>query len=140
MYIKIIVCSKHSRVSYTLGMESRGVAVMDSKAMGKKIQTLRKSKTKLTQEKMAEQLGISTNYLSNIERGQDVCSISLLLEIANMVGASIDYLLGDDLVHNRTKSKGGKNRAALLHEVETLSEHECAHLLEYLSFYKNSQK
>lgn len=39
------------------------------KLMGKRIQLLRKSK-KITQEKMAEVMGIETVSLSNIERGK----------------------------------------------------------------------
>ena len=43
---------------------------MDIKVLlGKKIQEIRKSKN-LTQEKMAELLGIETSSLSNIERGK----------------------------------------------------------------------
>ena len=48
--------------------------MMNAKAVGKRLQALRRS-AGLTQENVAEALGISDNYVSNIETGRDICSM-----------------------------------------------------------------
>lgn len=107
----------------------------DAKGMGKRIQGLRKAKG-LTQEQLAEELDISTNYLSNIERGQDICSTSLLLRIANRLSASMDYILGDNLAYNKVGNQTGEQHALLLREVGRMSEKECTHMLKYIALQK----
>ena len=58
---------------------------MDIKVLlGKKIQEVRKSKN-LTQEKMAELLGIETSSLSNIERGKYYPTAENLAKIADIL-------------------------------------------------------
>lgn len=58
---------------------------MDIKVLlGKKIQEIRKSKN-LTQEKMAELLGIETSSLSNIERGKYYPTAENLAKIADIL-------------------------------------------------------
>lgn len=109
----------------------------DAKGTGKRIQGLRKAKG-LTQEKMAEALDISTNYLSNIERGQDICSMTLLLRIANMLSASMDYLLGDNLEYNKIGHKTGEQHALLFQEIGAMSEKDCVHLLKYIALQKEN--
>lgn len=47
----------------------------------------------LTQEKLAEELGISWDHLCRVERGNRSCSIDLIIEIAVYFGVSTDYLL-----------------------------------------------
>ena len=42
----------------------------------------------MTQEQAAETLGISPNYVSNIETGRDICSTVVLLGMANLYHAS----------------------------------------------------
>ena len=73
--------------------------MIDTKGIGRRIQKLRKEKG-LTQEQVAEILDMSVNYLSNIETGRDICSTVLLLGIANLLDASIDYILGDNLKYS----------------------------------------
>ena len=51
----------------------------------------------MTQEQAAETLGISPNYVSNIETGRDICSTVVLLGMANLYHASVDYMLS--LIH-----------------------------------------
>ena len=86
----------------------------------------------MTQEQAAETLGISPNYVSNIETGRDICSTVVLLGMANLYHASVDYMLGESLEYNRRKGEAGENRTALLHEVRRLQEAECGHLLRYI--------
>jgi transcriptional regulator with XRE-family HTH domain len=55
-------------------------------------------KRRLTQEKMAEALDISTSYVGQIERGVRCPTMDRLVAIANVLELSIDYLLRDSLV------------------------------------------
>ena len=69
--------------------------------LGQRIQTLRK-KCKLTQEQLAEKVGIGTTYISDIERGAKFPSLSLFIKIVDALGVSSDYIL-------RGEIEAGKN-------------------------------
>ena len=105
--------------------------MIDTKAIGKRIQGLRRA-TGMTQEQAAECLGISPNYVSNIETGRESGSTIVLLGMANLYHASVEYILGESLEYNRRNGEGGENREALLHEIGRLQESECGHLLRYI--------
>ena len=47
----------------------------------------------LTQEQLAEKAGISTSFCANIERGNKGVSLSVLYDLADSLGVSVDYLL-----------------------------------------------
>ena len=61
------------------------------KTMGRKIKKLRKEHD-LTQEKLAEQLRISTVYVGYIERGQGQPSLKLLMKIARKFNVRVEDL------------------------------------------------
>lgn len=50
-------------------------------------------KTKLTQEQVAERVGISTSFYTNLERGSRSMSIPVLLSLADIYHVSTDYIL-----------------------------------------------
>ena len=58
---------------------------------GKRIKALRK-KNGLTQEKLAEQLGIAVNTVARIEIGNRGISIDLAIELAVRVDTTLDYI------------------------------------------------
>lgn len=65
----------------------------DAKEFGKRLQSARKLR-KLTQGELAERVGLSNSqHISRIERGEKVCSIDLLVELAFVLDVSTDYLL-----------------------------------------------
>jgi transcriptional regulator with XRE-family HTH domain len=47
----------------------------------------------LTQEKLAEKLNVSTQYLSDMERGVVGLSLLTLIELSNLLSVTTDYLL-----------------------------------------------
>ena len=112
---------------------------MNAKAVGKRLQALRRS-AGLTQENVAEALGISDNYVSNIETGRDICSMVVLLGMANLYHASMDYILGESLAYNLDKEADGERRAALLHEISRLDEVSCGHLLKYIRLMRDTEQ
>lgn len=48
---------------------------------------------RLSQEKLAEKIGISKNHLSNIERGNNIPTLKFLFDICNVLGETPDYYL-----------------------------------------------
>nr|WP_288974979.1 helix-turn-helix transcriptional regulator [uncultured Shuttleworthia sp.] len=64
----------------------------DVTEFGARLKDLRTTRG-LTQEKLAEELGISWDHLCRVERGNRSCSIDLIIEIAVYFGVSTDYLL-----------------------------------------------
>lgn len=65
----------------------------DKKVVGEQIKNCRKSK-KLTQYSLAEKLDYaSERQLQRIERGEISCSLDKLVEIAQILEVSTDYLL-----------------------------------------------
>ena len=64
---------------------------MDYHALGKRIREER-LRLNLTQEKLAEEVGVSTAYIGQIERGERS------LKVVNRLGVTIDFLLADYVV------------------------------------------
>ncbi|MBQ6550057.1 MAG: helix-turn-helix transcriptional regulator [Lachnospiraceae bacterium] len=83
--------------------------------IGQRIQKIRKSK-KYTQLKFAEMVGISTNYLSDIERGKSSVKLEKLVTIINALGCSADDVFAD-VVDQSYKVVGSK----LTERIDTLS-------------------
>lgn len=65
---------------------------INKKLVGIRIMQRRKAKG-LTQEDLSEQIGISKNHLSGIERGVYLPTISTIIKICNILGFSPDYYL-----------------------------------------------
>lgn len=65
-------------------------------AMGMRIQQARKA-ARLTQMQFAEKIGVSTQYISDLERGIVGCSTATLIKICDTLMVSADYILrGND--------------------------------------------
>ena len=76
---------------------------MDYSLLGKRIREER-LKMSLTQEKLAEDVNISTAYLGQIERGERSVTLDKLIPIANRLGVSVDFLLAEYLTPNDDNS------------------------------------
>lgn len=74
---------------------------MDKAAIGSRLREAR-NMVKLTQEQLAEKVGIGTTYLSDIERGAKFPSLSLFIKLVDALGASSDFIL-------RGEIEAGKN-------------------------------
>ena len=62
------------------------------KGMGMRIKSCRKE-LKITQEEMAETLGISVKHFSEVERGLTGLSVENLIKLSTILGQSLDYLI-----------------------------------------------
>ncbi len=97
---------------------------VDYKAIGKRIKILRIQHS-ITQEKLAETAGLSTQHMSNIENGNTKSSLPTIVRIANAFSVTVDELLMDS-IHN-SKVAFSKSIADLLkdcteYEVRVLSD------------------
>ncbi len=82
--------------------------------IGKRLREMRRKKG-LTQEEFAEMIGLSTNYISAVERGINLPSYEKLVEALNCLGYAADDVFCD-LV-----DKSARNRACKLSDtIETL--------------------
>ncbi len=69
---------------------------MDYQAMGKRLR-IERANLNLTQEQLAEDVGLSPAYIGQIERGERNISLDKLVLIVNRLGVTIDYVLNDSL-------------------------------------------
>ncbi len=75
--------------------------IMNQLSLGKRIREERQ-KLNLTQEQLAEKLNVSTTYIGFVERGERSITLGKLAVLANILGVSVDYLLSDTVVSNRS--------------------------------------
>ena len=69
---------------------------MDYKSLGMRIRKRRKA-MRMTQEELAQKLGLSLSFLGHIERGTRKASLETLVSIANVLDVSLDYLLSGSI-------------------------------------------
>lgn len=65
---------------------------LNKKLIGIRIMQRRKE-LGLTQDKLSEQIGISKNHLSSIERGVNAPTTHVIIQICNILGFTPDYYL-----------------------------------------------
>ncbi|MCR4614905.1 MAG: helix-turn-helix domain-containing protein [Clostridiales bacterium] len=81
--------------------------VIDYEALGRKIKNARES-LKITQEHLAEVVGLSSTHISNIETAHTRVSLPALVMIANELKVSMDELLTDSLTYSNKQYKVGQ--------------------------------
>ena len=67
---------------------------MNDKSIGRRIREYRE-KAHITQEQLAEAVGMTPTSVSNIERGVNYPTMDNFIRIANTIGTSADLLLAD---------------------------------------------
>ena len=77
----------------------------NTKDFGRRLKEARNQKG-LTQEKLAELLGVDRLHVNRMENGSRACSIDLLMDISCLLEVSTDYLLkGTPLEDSKTKDR-----------------------------------
>lgn len=69
--------------------------------IGQRIRKFRKAYN-LSQEQLAEKLGISVTHMSHIETGNTKLSLPVFVDIANVLSIRTDELLSDEPIINKT--------------------------------------
>ena len=105
---------------------------LDYKAIGKRIKIAR-IKADLTQERLAERIGISPTHLCNIETGTTRVSLSTIISIANALSVTGDDLLCDNIIMAKVPFE--KDIAALL---EDCDEYEIRIVKDIISSLKDT--
>lgn len=65
------------------------------KIFGKRLREVRKSK-KITQQELADRLGIKRNTYSDWENGKTEPTFEILVKLADLFDVSLDWLFGRD--------------------------------------------
>jgi len=82
---------------------------MNQEKIGKFISGIRKDK-KLTQEQLADKLGVSTNAVSKWERGLCLMDMSLLKPLSEILGVSVNEILsGEKIADEDIEKKSEEN-------------------------------
>ena len=66
---------------------------VDYQALGKRVRACRKGKD-ITQEELAQRVGISTSFLGHVERGTRVLSVETLVKLCEVLHITPNRLLG----------------------------------------------
>ena len=74
--------------------------MVDYKDIGRRIRTVRLQQ-KITQEQLAEAVGVCVTHISHIETGNSIPSIQVLVDIINTLHCSADELLCIDIEKDR---------------------------------------
>ena len=99
---------------------------MIEQEIGRRIKEIRKQK-KIPQEKLAEMIGISPNYMSVLERGAYNIKLDLLVQIIDCLDITADDLFRDVI------KNGYVNRTSrLADEIESLPPDEQQRIFEVL--------
>ena len=89
---------------------------MDYKDLGNRVRTVRRQQS-LTQEQLAEKVGISASFLGHIERGTRKASLDTVIKLCNALKVSPSILLQDsldsDLLGDRNQSLSDDQRKLL---------------------------
>ncbi|MDO5299481.1 MAG: helix-turn-helix transcriptional regulator [Clostridia bacterium] len=94
---------------------------VDYKGLGRRVQSERTA-LGLTQAQVAEQMGISTQYLGLIENGKRIPSVDTLVALCYALNAPVEYLLEDSLPENLFHDRAplpvpGKSKRLTLRQV-----------------------
>ncbi len=105
---------------------------MNKALIGERIRIARENK-KLTQEKLAECIGISTTSLSNIEQGKTSPNLKNMIAIAKVLDISIDALLSEE----------SKTDEMYIHEINLMlndmEEWKLEHISKYVQLMKDAE-
>lgn len=66
--------------------------IYDIKESGKRIKELRKAEG-LSQEDLADKMGVERSFISLLETGQRGCSIDVAIRLSEILNSSLDYIV-----------------------------------------------
>ncbi|WP_178842427.1 helix-turn-helix domain-containing protein [uncultured Treponema sp.] len=93
----------------------------DYNSIGKRIRKYRWEKN-ISQEELAEAIGVSTTHMSHIETGSTKLSLSVFVKILEALNISADLLLKDDSFENYTEYSKTPEMGSIERQKRILSE------------------
>lgn len=107
---------------------------VDPVQIGSKVQALRKTK-KLTQEQLAEAVGVSWRTISNLETGKVIPKLQLVCALANYFDIGVDELLDIRITKNKSVTRIRKENQ-VTQTICQLDDQLLAHIEEYIQLIK----
>ena len=100
---------------------------MDYMDLGKRVRKQRQL-IGLTQQELADLVGVSTSFVGHVERGTRKASLETLVALSNALGVGVDYLLAGSLEGSPDEENPSTlmdpNRRLVIREIlSTLQEH-----------------
>lgn len=77
---------------------------LDYSDIGRRIRIAR-SETGITQGELAKRMGVSPSFVGHLERGTRQASLETLVNLANELDLSVDYLLAASLKNSNPRSE-----------------------------------
>ena len=108
--------------------------MIDYKDIGTRLRTARKEKG-MTQEQLAEAVGVGTTHISHIETGRTIPSLQVMVDIINVLGCSADKLLCIEVEEARPFLNNW-----LTDLVADCNSTEIKHLVDIISAVKDSMR
>lgn len=102
MHALRLFCFQHLWYIFILVIDMS--SVLNTEMLGKRIKTERTNK-RLTQFALADEIGVSQNYLGDIERGVKAPSVTTAIRLANVLNVSLDTLFADSLDVNLSEDE-----------------------------------
>ena len=100
------------------------------KAMGARIRAQR-TQQHITQDMLAEALGVSVKHISSVERGRSSLSLERMIDTSYILNCSLEYLvLGES-----SSSAAAKLPPFVIEVMNSEDEEEIRRLIRYLSLY-----
>ena len=107
---------------------------VDPLQIGLKIQALRKTKN-LTQEQLAESIGVSWRTISNLETEKVIPKLLLIYDLAQYFDVSIDELVSNNVkkVKSRTRLQ---QETQVIEIIQALDDNTLLYIKEYILLLK----
>ena len=107
---------------------------VDPVQIGSKVQALRKTK-KLTQEQLAEAVGVSWRTISNLETVKAIPKLLLIYDLAQYFDVSIDELVNNNVkkVKSRTRLQ---QETQVIETIRALDDNTLLYIKEYILLLK----
>lgn len=112
-------------------MVNGGYDMIDYLAIGKRIKRLRIQKH-MTQEQLGNSIGLSAKHVSNIETNNAHPSLEALIQIANALECSLDFLVLESIVET-PKTNYNQEFSDIIQSCNTREKHiliECAYAIK----------
>lgn len=94
----------------------------------KKIRVLRG----YTQEKLGEKVNLSANYIGLIERNVNTPSLTAIVDIAQELGISLDFLVGTHNVERRDEQECEKYEKIITQQIGSLNKMQLLYILDII--------
>jgi len=101
---------------------------------GKKLKECRETK-KLSQAKLAKEVGLHHSIIGRYERDEAKPTIDVVKRLANVLGTTVGYLLGEDADKDLLKDPAMLKR---LNEIEKMDKEDKSHILHVLDGFIKS--